>query len=101
MYSIKYVAFPVFDASAKLPVGLLAGNTYQLGHFDECLQVGYEEAPTDVVPVPAPVQGQYCLARLKLSPQPQTYPGFTRKNVPHAFSLQYDPNLSAWEKFMV
>jgi hypothetical protein len=91
----------VFDASAKFPVGLLAGSTYQMGHFDECLQVGSEIAPTEVVPAAAPVRGQYCLARLQVKPLPDTYPGFTRQNVPHAFSLQYDPRLSAWEKLMV
>jgi Nose resistant-to-fluoxetine protein, N-terminal domain len=92
---------PVFDASAKIPVGLLAGATFQMGHFDECLQVGSEESPTEVVPFPAPIKSKYCLAKLVLTPQHDTYPGFNRIDRPHAFSLQYDPLMSAWEKLMV
>ncbi|XP_059484177.1 nose resistant to fluoxetine protein 6-like [Neocloeon triangulifer] len=94
-------AVKMFDASAKVPVGLLAGSTFQMGHFDECLQVGSEEAPTEVVPLTAPVKAQYCLARIVIEPEHETYPGFNRIDRPHAFSLQYDPRASAWEKFMI
>ncbi|XP_065334465.1 nose resistant to fluoxetine protein 6-like [Cloeon dipterum] len=94
-------AVKMYDASAKAPVGILAGATFQLGHFDECLQVGSEEAPTPVVALPAPLRAQYCVARIRLEPEQATYPGFHRLDRPHAFSLQYDPRDSAWEKLMV
>ncbi|XP_060523482.1 nose resistant to fluoxetine protein 6-like isoform X2 [Cylas formicarius] len=45
-------ALKMFDATAKLPSGLLRGNVNQYGDFDECLEV--EEA-------------QYCLIELDLS----------------------------------
>jgi hypothetical protein len=46
----------VFDATAKMPSGLLNGNVNQLGDFDECLGV---EGPETI-------RGQYCLAYLQL-----------------------------------
>lgn len=46
----------VYDATAKIPSGLLNGNVNQLGDFDEC--VGIEA--TDGI------RGQYCLAYLQL-----------------------------------
>ena len=30
---------PVFDASVKIPSGVVTGNYKQLGNFDECLRV--------------------------------------------------------------
>ncbi|VVC34920.1 Nose resistant-to-fluoxetine protein, N-terminal,Acyltransferase 3 [Cinara cedri] len=69
----------MWDASAKQAVGLLSGNRYQLGDFDECLQVS------------KPFNAQYCLVDIKL-------------NVPSEFSHTdpfarvYDPLLSAWNK---
>lgn len=46
----------VFDATAKIPSGLLNGNVNQFGDFDECVGVQGSEG----------IQGQYCLAYLKL-----------------------------------
>ncbi|KAL5241660.1 hypothetical protein ACI65C_009070 [Semiaphis heraclei] len=40
----------------RYPVGLLAGNTYQMGVYDECVDIRY------------PVKGQYCLSEIKLIP---------------------------------
>lgn len=47
----------MYDATAKIPSGLLNGNINQFGDFDEC--VGIEG--TDGI------QGQYCLAYLQLT----------------------------------
>lgn len=72
----------VWDASAKQGVGLLSGNRYQLGDFDECLQVA------------KPIKAQYCLVDIKL-------------NVPSQYSFadpytrEYDPLLPAWHKIYV
>lgn len=43
--------FEVFDASAKLPSGILSGNLNQYGDFDECISVP---------------DAQYCLADIDL-----------------------------------
>lgn len=40
----------------RYPVGLLTGNTYQMGDYDECVDLSY------------PVKGQYCLSEIKLIP---------------------------------
>lgn len=46
----------MYDATAKIPSGLLNGNVNQLGDFDECVEtVGIDG-----------IQGQYCLAYLQL-----------------------------------
>lgn len=34
-----FVFVSVYDASVKIPVGLITGNYKQLGNFDECLSV--------------------------------------------------------------
>ncbi|XP_046734694.1 O-acyltransferase like protein-like isoform X1 [Diprion similis] len=49
-------ALKMFDATAKIPSGLLNGNVNQFGDFDECVGVQGSEG----------IQGQYCLAYLKL-----------------------------------
>lgn len=72
----------VWDASAKQAVGLLSGNRYQLGDFDECLQVV------------KPIKAQYCLVDIKI-------------DVPYQYSYadpltrEYDPLLPAWLKIYV
>ncbi|XP_044262126.1 nose resistant to fluoxetine protein 6-like [Tribolium madens] len=53
-------ALQMFDASSKFPVGLLHGNFYQLGNFDECIKVGHN----------SPIRGQYCLASVELIKKP-------------------------------
>ncbi|XP_053985527.1 nose resistant to fluoxetine protein 6-like [Hylaeus anthracinus] len=50
-------ALKMYDATAKMPSGLLNGNVNQFGDFDECLGIQGTEG----------IQGQYCLAYLHLS----------------------------------
>ncbi|CAG2054386.1 unnamed protein product [Timema podura] len=45
----------VFDATSKFPVGVLQGAAYNLGNFDECLDVDNG----------ANITGRYCLARVE------------------------------------
>lgn len=72
----------VWDASAKQAVGLLSGNRFQLGDFDECLQVS------------KPINAQYCLVDIKLN-VPSEY------SYTDPFARVYDPLLSAWHKIYV
>jgi hypothetical protein len=46
----------VFDASTKFPNGLVVGNFFDLGNFDECLAIKYKN-----------LYGKYCLGTLPLS----------------------------------
>ncbi|XP_050428678.1 nose resistant to fluoxetine protein 6-like [Adelges cooleyi] len=49
-----YWAVRMAESWNRYPSGLLAGDNYQLGVYDECVDVA------------SPVQGQYCLADIKL-----------------------------------
>jgi hypothetical protein len=48
------ILFQVYDASAKLPSGILRGNVNQLGDFDQCLAVTSQDEHR--------IDGKYCLA---------------------------------------
>ncbi|ENN80615.1 hypothetical protein YQE_01310, partial [Dendroctonus ponderosae] len=43
------IFFPVFDASSKMQSGILAGNLFNFGSFDQCIAVQAETA-SDVLP---------------------------------------------------
>ncbi|XP_043475076.1 O-acyltransferase like protein-like [Leptopilina heterotoma] len=49
-------ALKMYDATAKMPSGLLNGNVNQFGDFDECIGIEGSEG----------IRGQYCLAYLQL-----------------------------------
>lgn len=51
----------VYDASAKIPSGILNGNVNQFGDFDQCLSANDESLG---------IQGQYCLAFVELTLPP-------------------------------
>ncbi|XP_048511652.1 nose resistant to fluoxetine protein 6-like [Athalia rosae] len=51
-------AVKFYDASGKFPEGVLGGSLYQLGNFDECLQIGQSDD------APPGVYGQYCLGEV-------------------------------------
>lgn len=46
------------DAWGKVPSGILAGNLYELGNFDQCLSI--EQSVVNA----GRIRGQYCLAGL-------------------------------------
>ncbi|XP_076750177.1 nose resistant to fluoxetine protein 6 isoform X2 [Xylocopa sonorina] len=50
-------ALKMYDATAKIPSGLLNGNANQFGDFDECIGIQGSDG----------IQGQYCLAYFQLS----------------------------------
>lgn len=51
MYVYTVTFFVVFDATAKLPSGILSGNVNQYGDFDECMELD---------------SAQYCLAEIDI-----------------------------------
>ncbi|XP_012279601.1 uncharacterized protein LOC105699306 [Orussus abietinus] len=55
----KLWALQMLDSSAKIPAGLLRGNTNQLGDFDQCVGVA---ARVKIDEKTVKVQGKYCLA---------------------------------------
>lgn len=75
-------AFIVFDASAKfIPTGWLDGSTYNLGNFDECVDVEVSVDNNDYI------QGQYCLVEIEINPTAR----FEFRSREHAF------NESSWD----
>lgn len=40
----------------RRPIGIIAGNRYHFGIYDECIGVRY------------PIKGQYCISEVKLTP---------------------------------
>lgn len=52
------------DAWGKIPSGVLQGNLYELGDYDECLQISHFNATFGAF------NGRYCLANVKLNPPP-------------------------------
>jgi hypothetical protein len=79
----------VFDSAAKIPVGFLAGNQYQMGHYDECVEISVDAGER----FGGMLKGQYCLAEIQFNSS------FSSRTDPYA--LNYDPRTSAWEKIMV
>ncbi|KAG8237342.1 hypothetical protein J437_LFUL014548 [Ladona fulva] len=78
-------SLPVFDASTKFPRGVLSGNVYNMGDFDECLGVRG----------PSNIKGQYCLSRVDITEEDE------RRKLSGStdpYTLTYDPLVSAWEK---
>jgi hypothetical protein len=71
----------VLDSSAQQPGGVLFGNVYQLGNFDECLDVT------------GPVQSQYCLTEVRASVYTDTHID--------PFIQKYDPKSSVWDRIKV
>ncbi|XP_057651864.1 nose resistant to fluoxetine protein 6-like [Diorhabda carinulata] len=72
-------AHEMWDATSKSSAGILRGNVFQMGHFDQCLSAN------------APFPTQYCLATLTASiPKP--------KGNRDPFSLYYDPYQSVFQR---
>ncbi|XP_066999715.2 nose resistant to fluoxetine protein 6 [Anabrus simplex] len=69
-------ALQMYDASTKLPDGLLVGNLIQLGNFDECLAVKW----TDETDPGSRFLGQYCLAGVTLAGGNQSVATNSTKN---------------------
>ncbi|CAF5177198.1 unnamed protein product, partial [Rotaria sp. Silwood1] len=60
-------ALKVLDAWGKpLPSGLLKGNTYWVGNYDECIQPMY--SPNNKTFLSQPFDTQYCTLTTKASP---------------------------------
>ncbi|XP_017001494.2 nose resistant to fluoxetine protein 6 [Drosophila takahashii] len=60
LQSGQYWALKMFDAWGSIPSGLLAGNMYDLGNFDECLGISKEIIPGRTI------QGKYCFLSVSL-----------------------------------
>lgn len=53
----------MFDAWGKLPSGILSGNMYEFGNFDQCLEINHE---IENVVQNNNFVGQYCLTQINI-----------------------------------
>ncbi|XP_015121190.1 nose resistant to fluoxetine protein 6 [Diachasma alloeum] len=81
----------MFDSSVKYPEGIIAGHTRHYGNFDECYELNAKIPRQDAGLEPEEINGRYCLVKIHYkkinSPPSRTAP----------FTLNFDPNESAWE----
>lgn len=94
MLLIRHIA--VFDATSKFPSGILVGSTYEMGNFDECIQIQVYTEDEEFF-------GKYCLATIKLEPPKPS--GIQMNEELYVYNdrlhNRQDFNVSAWEKIMV
>lgn len=71
------ILFPitVYDASAKIPSGILSGNVNQFGDFDQCLRVNDQKWG---------VKGQYCLTYVEMK-----LPSNANEKLKYVFDLMH------------
>ena len=60
LHNLTTWAVKFYDSSGKFPEGVLGGSIYQIGNFDECLEIG----ETPEVHEPVGIRGQYCLGEV-------------------------------------
>lgn len=75
----------VLDAGIRIPRGLLAGNTIDLGNYHQCLEINQTVHNTDI-------EGKYCMIRVPLN---QGLPLQAISSSSHfdPFSLHLDENI--------
>lgn len=64
----------MYDASVKVPTGIEYGNIWQLGNFDECMDI-----QTDIQVDGVDIEPQYCLVDVEVEDYIVRYES-TRKN---------------------
>lgn len=63
----------MYDASAKIPSGILSGNVNQFGDFDQCVNVNDQKWG---------IKGQYCLTHVEM-----TLPSNANNKLKYIFDL--------------
>ncbi|KAG5864991.1 hypothetical protein JTB14_029921 [Gonioctena quinquepunctata] len=82
-------ATEMFDASAKFPSGVLAGSSYALGNFDQCVGIK--------VPYPSgEFGGKYCMAKITVIPPSDDNPHRDIDFVHEEYQNYH--NISTWRK---
>lgn len=60
-------AMHMLESSTRISSGLTSSSIYQLGHFDECIDVEVKDENFD---------GKYCLATINFAPDEKLYPAY-------------------------
>lgn len=75
--------FPVWDATAKASTGVLRGNAFQMGHFEQCLSSK------------APFEAQYCMVDVTVH-----IPGLQKPDR-DVLAIDFDPEDSVLDRLYV
>lgn len=81
-------AAKMLDATSKGPEGLLDGNTFSFGNFDQCLSTKSKNLG---------ISGGYSLVDIDYRPTYQLHPGFYNDNHTDDLEFFFDMDQSAWE----
>lgn len=83
----------VRDSSVLSPTGLLDGNFWQLGNYDECVGMYITKPDFRII-------GRYCLPELTFRPTKEYYPGYYRPD--HSMDyFEQDADANAYDFFRV
>lgn len=66
VYELWLSYFSVAESWEHHPIGILEGNKYHFGIYDECVNVHY------------PIKGKYCLSEIKLTSLSKKYYSYNR-----------------------
>lgn len=79
--------FLVLDSWGKWPAGIYAGNMYELGHYDQCVELYHETGAYAGI-----IQGRYCFMTISLE---HLLPLPTERNMPENKSNSWALHLGA------
>lgn len=88
---IFYCIFSVLDATSKGPEGLITGNTFSFGNFDQCLGTSSKKVG---------ISGGYTLVDIDFRPSDRVYPGYYDNDHSRDYEPQ-DEDASAWDVLKV
>uniref|UniRef100_A0A182JYF2 Nose resistant-to-fluoxetine protein N-terminal domain-containing protein n=1 Tax=Anopheles christyi TaxID=43041 RepID=A0A182JYF2_9DIPT len=63
MQAKEFWTVKMLDSWGKWPAGIFAGNMYELGHYDECVEVRHDYGATILA---GTIRGRYCLLTVPL-----------------------------------
>lgn len=78
----------MLDATSKGPEGLLDGNTFSFGNFDQCVDTKSKSLG---------ISGGYTLVDIDYRPTYQLHPGFYNDDHSDDLELSIDNDESAWK----
>uniref|UniRef100_A0A8D8Z1N9 Nose resistant to fluoxetine protein 6 n=1 Tax=Cacopsylla melanoneura TaxID=428564 RepID=A0A8D8Z1N9_9HEMI len=89
--NFTYWAMKMRDSSVLSPTGLLDGNFWQLGNYDECVGMYITKPDFRII-------GKYCLPQLTFRPTRQYYPDYYREHTDSDYYGQ-DADANAYDFF--
>ncbi|XP_046395708.1 uncharacterized protein LOC124162972 [Ischnura elegans] len=86
-------AVQMFDASTKFPDGVVSGNSYHMGHFDQCTGIKVDLSNGAAQNM---LYGQYCLAEINFMEEQEVQQ--IRNYTLDPYSMKFNPKRTAWDR---